>query len=454
MSRRNLIGATLAALCVVSAPVLAGVTAEEAAELGRSLTPFGAERAANKDGSIPEWKGGVTAPPAGYVAGTPYPDLFSGEKPILQINAANLAQHKELLSEGTQVMLNKYPNYRIDVYPSHRTAAAPQWVYDNTLANATRATTTNGGNSVEGAYGGVPFPIPKTGAEVMWNHLLRWRGEAFVEKIGVWVVDSNGKPSVAVKVEETQQWPYYEKNGSLESFNGDYWYLRQVQFDPPFKAGESVIIHDPLDQVGKGRKAWQYLAGQRRVRRAPTIAFDTPDFVASGQNYFDEVYNFLGSLERYEWKLVGKKEMFVPYNNNRLFRTKAEDAMAGQHLDPDQLRWERHRVWVVEANLAPGKRHAVPKKTFYIDEDTWSVLMMDGYDASGNLWRTQHALPIVAPDIPAVLAMGFALYNLQANTWIVSALPADATANNQFVVIEPRPYTYFSPDALAGGGIR
>jgi len=454
MLRRTLITTAIAALCMVSVPSLAGVSADEAAKLKSTLTPLGGERAGSKDGAIPAWDGGVAKVPAGYQAGNARPDPFPNEKPILQITAKNLDQYKDKVSAGTQAMLRKHPNYRLDVYPTHRTAAAPQWVYDNTYANATRAKTTAGGNSVENAYGGIPFPIPKTGAEVMWNHLLRWRGESIEEKIGVWVVGSDGKPALAVKVVETQQWPYYYKDGNIEKFGGDYWMLRQLQTDPPFKAGESVLIRDPLDQVGKGRQAWQYLAGQRRVRRAPTIAFDTPDFVASGQNYFDEVYNFLGSLERFDWKLVGKKEIYVPYNVNRMLLSKAEDVIAGPHLNPDKLRWELHRVWVVEATLAAGKRHAVPKKLFYVDEDTWSVVLMDGYDAQGNLWRTQHALPFVAPDIPGVITTIMAIYNLQANTWALSAFPADGGGKGAYTAINRRPDTYFTPDALAGSGIR
>lgn len=177
MLRRSFIATCVATLFSFALPVYAGVTADEAAKLKSTLTPFGAEKAGNKDGSIPAWTGGLTKVPAGYEPGSARPDPFPDEKPVVQISAKNLEQYKDKLSEGTQTMLRQHPSYRLDVYPTHRTAAAPQWVYDNTFQNATRAKTTAGGNSVENAYGGIPFPIPKSGAEVMWNHLLRWRGE-------------------------------------------------------------------------------------------------------------------------------------------------------------------------------------------------------------------------------------------------------------------------------------
>lgn len=443
----------LAVLAIFAAPAYAAVTAEEAAALKTNLTPLGAERAGNKDGSIPAWNGGLNKPAASYVAGNVRPDPYAGEKPLLQITASNLEQYKDKLSDGTQELLRKYPSSnRLDVYASHRSAAAPQWVYDNTAANATRAKSTQNGNNLSDAYGGIPFPIPKTGAEVMWNHLLRWRGEALEIPFRVWVGAADGSRTMAVEARDDHQFPYYQKDGTLEKFGGDFMLLRQLQTDPPFKAGESILLRDPIDQVGKGRQAWQYLAGQRRVRRAPTIAFDTPDFVASGQNYFDEVFMFLGSLERYDWKLLGKKEMYVPYNNNRFLLAKTDEVFAAHHLNPDKLRWELHRVWVVEAQLAPGKRHVVPKKRFYVDEDSWSVLLVDGYDAQGKLWRTQHAVPFAAPDIPAQVSTTFTVFNLQAGTWMVNNLYNDLKA--PYKVVKPRPDAFFSADALAGAGLR
>lgn len=454
MIKRTLLAATFVSLFATSVSSLAGVTAEEAAKLKSTLTPLGAEKAGNKDGSIPAWSGGYMAVPPGFKAGDKRADPFPDEKPVLQITATNATQYADKLSDGMQALLRKYPDsFRINVYPTHRTAAAPQWVYDNTFKNATQAKTTHNGLSLEGAYGGVPFPIPKDGYEVMWNHLLRWRGESVEMPFRVWVGATDGKHTLAVAAKDDHQFPYYYKDGSgNKGKDGEFLLLRQIQTAPPFKAGEQILLRDPLDLGEKNRQAWQYLSGQRRVRRAPTIAFDTPDFVASGQNYFDEVFMFLGSLERYEWKLIGKKEIYVPYNNNRFLLAKTEDVLSPHHLSSDKMRWELHRVWVVDATLAPGKRHVVPKKRFYVDEDSWSVLLVDGYDAEGKLWRAQHAVPFVAPDIPAVVSTTFTVFNLQAGTWMVNNLYNDQTG--PYKVVPRRPDTYFSADVLAGAGIR
>lgn len=452
MIRQTILAAAFVASFGMTAHGLAAVTAEEAAQLKTTLTPLGGEKAGNKEGTIPAWDGGYTKVSAGFKSGDSRPDPFAGEKPILQISAKNVVQHADKLSEGIQALLKKYPeSFRLDVYPTHRTAAAPQWVYDNTFKNATRAKTANGGVSLENAHGGIPFPIPKDGAEVMWNHLLKWRGESIEIPFRIWVGTADGKRVMAVEAKDDHQFPYYAKDTTLDK-EGDFFLLRQIQTGPPFKAGEQILLRDPLNLGTKDRQAWQYLSGQRRVRRAPTIAFDTPDFVASGMNYFDEVFMFLGSLERYQWKLVGKKEIYVPYNNNRFVLAKTDEVFSSHHLNPDKLRWELHRVWVVEATLAPGKRHVVPKKRFYVDEDSWSVLLVDGYDAEGKLWRAQHAVPFVAPDIPAVVSTTFTVFNLQAGTWLVNNLYNDQAT--PYKVVPRRPETYFSPDALAGAGIR
>ena len=429
------------------------VSVEEAESLKSTLTPLGAEKAANADGSIPAWTGGVVAKDVADANAQPRKSYFADDTVKYVVNKDNVAQYKDQLSDGINALINAYPDtFSLNVFDTRRTAAAPTWVYKNTYNNAIRTTTTNGGNVIDNAYGGIPFAIPKTGSEVMWNHILRWRGESVELPFRVWVGASDGSTTLAVAAKDDHQFPYYYKDGDINNFNGEAFLLRQIQTEPAYKSGESILIRDPLDQINEGRKAWQYLAGQRRVRRAPTIAFDTPDFVASGQNYFDEVFMFFGSLERYDWKLVGKKELLIPYNNNAFLAEKTENVLGKHHLNSEHLRWEKHRVWVVDATLASGKRHVVPKKRFYIDEDSWSVVMVDGYDANGELWRVQHAVPFVAPDIPAVVSTTFTVFNLPAKTWIVNNLYNDM--KKQYMPVRRRPDVYFSPDALAGNGVR
>lgn len=451
MNNKTVTCAVLTTLALVCTQIAwAGVSTEEAAKLKSDLTPLGAEKAGNKDGSIPAWDGGYTKVPAGYKSGQSRPDPYANDKPLYSITAKNLAQYADKLSDGQQALLKKYPTYRIDVYPTRRSAAAPQFVYDNTFKNATRAKSSTDGNTIEGAYGGIPFPIPKTGAEVMWNHQLRWQGDSVLYPFSSYVV-SNGKPVLASTTRNEQSFPFYFKDGSLDSFKGDYWHLYQVTTAPSYKAGETILVRDPVDYVGKGRQAWQYLVGQRRVRKAPNIAYDTPNSVNSGVDFFDEVSLFIGAPDKYDWKLVGKREMIVPYNMNGFAKQKIDDVLLPNHLNPDHMRWELHRVWVVEANLAAGKRHVIPKKKFYIDEDSWSALQYDGWDAQGQLWHTGSALPITASEMPAMITFPFTIMDLLKGTYQATTIN-DQTV--QYGQVERWPESNFTPESAAARGVR
>lgn len=450
MYKKNMISAALAMVLMGAGAAQAAVTAAEADSLKSTLTPLGGERAGNASGTIPAWDANPSVSVSSEKIGDVPVKVFGDEKPILQITAANMAEHAEHLTEGTRALLTKYPTFRLDVYPTHRTGVAPQWVYDNTLRNATQCQTTEGGLSVSGCYGGTPFPIPKTGTEAIWNHLLRLENEATtIDSFKNIILTADGNRVIATENDQYNQYPYNYKDGSPETWSGEYFLMRFSTIAPPFKAGESLVFRDSID-VKQARQAWQYLVGQRRVRRAPTVAYDTPDFVASGANYFDEVLGLMGHIDRYDWKLVGKREMYVPYNANELVTASIADAYSKDHLNPDKLRWEMHRVWEVEATVAAGKRHAVPKRTYYLDEDTGIVLLMDGYDSEGTLWRTTQVTPFYLPQVPMVAIKPAHIFNLQANTMSTTQSFNDGVLR----IVDRYPEIHFTGDAVAADGVR
>lgn len=438
------IAAVTALLAGACAAAGAAVTADEAARLKTTLTPFGAEKAGNAAGTIPAWDGGLTkVPKQGEVS----PALFT-DKPIASITSANLAQYADKLAEGTQAMFKKYPDYRIDIYKTQRTAAAPQWIYDNTFRNATQAKSAQGGLSVANVYGGIPFPIPKSGTEAMWNHLLAYTGEAMRFQFRIWMTSPEGKHVLASEATTERQYPYYDPAGGVDKFDGTFSMVLNRQIAPAYKAGEQVLVRDPVDQVGVGRQSWQYLVGQRRVRRAPSIGYDTPNFVASGVSNFDEVSMFNGALDRYEWKLVGKKELYIPYNQNRQFTAPDAQVLGAHYVNPDVARWELHRVWVVEAQLAAGKRHVFHKRRFYLDEDTWGIMVAEGYDAQNRLWRYSLNVPFAAGN-PGQGWAGENHYNMLDGSYVYTASMVEP-----FHTVAKRPDTYFTPDALSGASMR
>lgn len=445
--------AVLTTLAASTSPAFAA-TAEEAAQLGKSLTPMGAEKAGNADGTIPAWDGGYTTVDPAYKPGGKRLDPFASEKPLYSITAKNMAQYADKLSDGSKAMFNRYPEtYRIDVYPTHRTSAAPQWVYDNIAKNAVNAklVDSSAGPLPQGAYGGVPFPIPKNGDEAIWNHVLNWRGTSVSMHFRHYLMTADGTQVMTTDGKAVQEMPYYYKDGSAETFEGDYWLFRLLNVGPPIRAGEQIMGRTNLN--GDKSQAHVYLAGQRRVRKLPNACCDTPTPATAGVMSFDELSVYQGRLDRFNWKLIGKQELYVPYNNNKvLTAAKPEDLFAKHHMNPDYVRWELHRVWVVEADLAPGKRHQLPKGRYYLDEDSWQALLGDRWDANGQLAKTLWSLPAVMPDIPAHAGLSSGFYDLTSGAWFIQNVYTGLP--EQYGVVDRYKKSEFSPAAMAGRGVR
>jgi hypothetical protein len=440
-----------AGLAAVAGQALAGVSPAEADRLKGELTPFGADKSGNKDGSIPAWTGGMTTPIPGDKPGGRRSDPFKDEKPLFSINAGNMAQYEERLTEGQKALFKRYPEYRIDVYKTHRTAAAPQWVYDNTFKNATRASLK--GDIVQGAYGGIPFPLAKTGEEVMWNHVLRWRGVSTQFQGTQYLVTSDNRAVLTTDGIGDLQMPYYLPDGSPEAFykHGSYWQIRLINAGPPIRAGEAITGRVNID--GDKDQAWVYLTGQRRTRKLPNPCCDTPTPATAGVMSFDEVDVWAGRLDRFDWKLLGKREMYIPYNGNRMMQPKSDTDILGRtYPNPDHFRWELHRVWVVEANLRNGQRHQAPRSRYYCDEDTWICVLGDRWDARGQLWKTLWAHTFVAPDLPGTLNGALGFVDLLSGTGYIGNLYNTKAAQHPLKLRYPD--EVFTPDAMAGEGVR
>lgn len=447
MLRKTLMAVAVASLC---SGAWAAVSADEAKQLGESLTAIGAEKAGNKDGTIPAYTGGLTTPPAGFKKGDGLrPDPFASEKPLYSVDAKNVDKYADKLSEGTKELIKRYPGFRVDVYPTHRTASVPKFVAENTLKNATRAKTTDGGIGLSNAYGGVPFPIPKDGYEAMWNHLTRYAGFTYQFRGRCYTVDSSGRPALSTDTVNTNEYPFYDpKKTSAET----YYMVRLDYKGPARRAGEALLARDPLSYTDGSRRAWQYLPGQRRVKLAPDISYDTPSPVTSGMTTYDDAFMYNGKMDRYDFKLVGKREIIVPYNDYRLvYATKDADVFKPQFVNPDAVRWELHRVWVVEATLKPDSRHIYAKRRFYLDEDSWMVDASDAYDARGNYFRAGFNFLTPSYDQPAAFGDTNVFYDLIAGTYTVLGLVAE-TGGVRY--IDPPPDKEWTADALAGAGIR
>jgi hypothetical protein len=445
--------ALLALAGLLAAPAAqAGVTAAEAARLKTDLTPFGAEKAGNKDGTIPAWTGGYTETLPGYVPGGRIPDPYAADKPLYTVTAKNRDAHADKLSDGVKALFAKYPEtYQLHVYPTRRSAAAPAWVYDNIYKNATRARMK--GDMPEGAYGGVPFPIPKTGAEAVWNHLLAWQGNAWRLENAQYLVTADGRMVTLGKEVIVEARPYYDENGSPQTWNGDVSLIHFRFNGPAARVGESAVVRTNVD-ADKSR-SWVYFAGQRRTRQLPNPCCDTPNPSSSGMIGFDEIYQFYGPIHRYDWKLVGKREMLIPYNQNRYLQAPSDkDLVSGRHINPEWSRWELHRVWVVEGQLRAGQRHSAPKVRLYLDEDTWISTLSERYDAQGQLWKVGEVGLGVSSTGAATYSFFFNSYDLVAGTLYMGGAFSDTKDDRTVLERSKVPDAQFTPEAMASESVR
>jgi len=391
--KKNLLQSGVLTLSLLATSVMAAVSPDEAAKLGNTLTPVGAEMAGNADGSIPAWTGGLPAnagavDPRGFLA-----DPFANEQPLFTITAQNVEQYKDKLTPGQMAMFKRYPDsYRMPVYPTHRSASLPAAVLEATKQNAVNTRMVEGGNGLENFQTANPFPIPQNGLEVIWNHITRYRGGSVRRLVTQATPQPNGSYSLVYFQDEFVFRDALTDYDSSKSSNVLFYFKQRVTA-PSRLAGNVLLVHETLDQVKEPRLAWLYNAGQRRVRRAPQVSYDGPGTAADGLRTSDNLDMYNGAPDRYDWKLEGKKEIYIPYNAYKLDSPslKYSDIIKAGHINQDLTRYELHRVWHVTATLKSGERHIYAKRDFYIDEDTWQAALIDHYDGRGTLWRVAEA---------------------------------------------------------------
>mgnify|MGYP005988778897 FL=1 len=456
--RNNMNKVTLLSLTismVLSTGALAKVSGDQAAKLSSELTPMGATRAANKDGSIPEWTGGITKLPAGYTVGQHHVDPYPEDKIKYTITAKNVAEYKALLTPGQIKLFETYPEtYKMNVYQTRRSASYPKHVYQAVKDNATRSELVEGGNGIKQAAVGVPFPVPANGLEAIWNHTLRYRGESVSRSGGQAAPTASGSYTY-VGLTETLLLPYSVKGASadeLEKSNILFKFKQKVT-EPARLAGTALLVHETMDQIKTPRQAWTYNTGQRRVRRAPNVAYDAPGTAADGLRTTDDFDMYNGAPNRYNWTLKGKQELLIPYNDYKLHSDKVKyaDILQPGHINPDLVRYEKHRVWVVEANLKDNTRHIYKKRVFYIDEDSWQVSVTDIYDNRDELYRVAVAHAINYYEVPTLWSTLDVYHDIQSRRYIAIGLDNETKMYDFSTELKERDFT---PAALRREGRR
>ncbi len=410
------------------------------------LTPVGAQRSGNADGSIPPWTGGLSTAPPGWQVQQGYPDPYPQDRPLFTITRDTLQSQRARLTPGLVALLEQVAGYAVPVYPTRRSAALPKAVADDVVAQAGIAVLDGSGVAMK-QYQAVPFPVPQTGLEVVWNHLLRYLGGSMERSTHAFPVRPNGD-YYRIGFHSRR---IYESQMDKKTDNRLFVTMGEYT-EPATLLGTTFLVHEPLDQVREPRKAWIYNAGMRRVRRAPDLGFDGIPDGSEGMFTADQIDAYNGSPERYDWTLQGKQEVYVPYNCYRLGSPgqKDEDILRRGSVNPALMRYELHRVWVVEGRLKAGQSHIYGKRVFFVDEDSWSILEEDAYSTRGDLWRVAlHGL-VQFYDVQ-VPWYRFSLYHdLQSGSYFLAGLDNGIDAAIRFGIRGH--LADFQPDALRRAG--
>ncbi|MFL9887522.1 DUF1329 domain-containing protein [Paraburkholderia agricolaris] len=459
MSRTHspmLVTVALVTCTLIPAVSFSKIAPDDLKPLDAELTPMGAQRTASKDGAVPAWSGKWLGAPEGlgYKPGTRYPDPYAAEKPLYVITAANMAQYASQLTNGEIALFKRYPDtFKMPVYPSHRDFRYDDAVYKDIRTYAPGSTMTSDGNGLTDAPPQAPYPIPKTAEEVLWNQRM---SSAIATEHATYdqaVVYPDGNIAWG-KVRYDIYSPRNDGKFNVKSDRNNHSYFRVATELPLSDRGTLTVGFTNWDKEGaeNSSRTWVYNPGTRRVRQAPEYGYDQPQGPGGFRTVDDDrLYN--GPGDRYDWTIVGKREVYVPYNNYKLQdpSIKYADLLTRSHENPALMRYELHRVWVLQATLKTGFRHQYAKRVLYLDEDSWIALAADNYDAHGTLWRANFATTVYAYDAKRFYSTAAFYHDL-----ISGAYFADRLTN-----AEPMPKlndnpnldeAYFSPDAIRGSG--
>lgn len=444
-----------AALSLLPATLLAKATPEELKKIGlegTELTPVGAIRAGNADGSIPAWTGGL--PQKDVPKGQWLDNPFAADKPLFTITAQNYKQYADKLSPGQVAMFERYPDYKMNIYPSRRSASFKPHIYEAALYNAANAEMNPSGIDFHGGKITWAFPIPHTANEAMMSYSTKPREAGTRRWANTTVVTSTGDYQTSKIIEEIiSDWSKEGNTPETMTGENDVFYFLQSVMAPPKTAGGVILILDGIHQDGQARRIWSYNPGQRRVRRAPQVQYDNPKTGGDGLATSDQLGMYNGKIDRYDWKLVGKKEMFIPYNAYMLHtdKVKVADVIRPGHINQDVARYELHRVWHIEGDLKPDTSHIYKKRVFFMDEDSWQIVLMDHYDKRDQLWRFSEGHALNHYDIQHTAPTADVHYDLQSGRYLVIGLDnEDAPPDYTFTATADR----YSPDRLRGEGVR
>ena len=372
-----------------------------------------------------------------------YPDPFKDDPILFVINKDNYLDYaNDILTLGQIEMFENYPDsFKMNVYQSRRSCAVPEEVTKLTTENALL---TDDGEGIEGIVGSIPFPNPSKALHHVWNHILRYRGVDIHGSSPFYIIDSDG--SINFGKGEAIAKNYW--NPFTRNEKGLQGMLMTKVTHPPRLADASLLVIESLNAFKKPRQAWVYNPGTRRVRRAPDIAYDYKPTANQGLTTTDQVDGFNGAKDRYEWSFLGKQKKLMPYNAYKFHEQELEKLLTPYHVNQDFLRYELVNVNVVKATLKKDKRHIIPNRMMYFDNDSHNMLVEETFDGNEQIMSYREFPIINFYDQPMCLSIHSATYDFDTKRYQLSNVRSIDIPKIQWRLEEPHDEAKFTPEGL------
>ena len=429
----------------------AALSPEEIAKLGGSdYNEVGAKRAGNADGSIPAYSGKIPGPgpkPPASAGKFAHSSIYDADKPLYTIDQSNVEQYRDKLSGGTLELIKRFPTFKVNVYPTHR----DQYFSDERMANTVKCAATarlsESKDDLYDAHNCIPFPLAKDGYEVLWNARLRNREPFERMEFAIYLIDSTGRATLQEKSKIAFISEYWDPSRTSAKY---FSKLLVEVLEPAAKVGTRNLRWSPMRPSEEAPRAWQYIAGQRRVRLAPEFKYDTVATSTSGLVYFDEINMQDGNFDRFDYSKATLKEMIVPFETPQIIHLPIEQAAMKDHPNPDAVRWQLRYVWEVEGHLKPGARHVMKKKVYQVDADSWAFVGYQGYDQGDQMFKVAQTYPFFRHEVPAVNDQEIVTWDLSKGFWGFQLHFNDGG----IVVVDKIEDRELSPDGMQGRGLR
>ena len=296
-----------------------------------------------------------------------------------RVDKSNADKYKDMMPAGLYQLIKEW-GYSANVYDTVNDFSFPKEYQEMTEKNKGKARINKRGG-IENYAGGLPFPEPKTAAEIMWDYEYKYLGDDFYYVGDVSIMATTGRER---KLGLNYARLAYESRIKLDPKpsipDPNHIEIKEIsRFTYPEDIAGMALLTARYQDPSKGDDGWMYIPTIRRVRR---ISVAQRGDSSGGMDFtWDDYRGFSGKVSDYTWKLVGKKEMIVPFH-----APTHNPKRKGIMFNPDDVRYELRTVWIVDG-VNVDKSYVYSKRRSYVDTHSYDVIAADLWDRKNVLWK-------------------------------------------------------------------